>query len=897
MLKGFDCTIFAYGQTGTGKTYTMSGDISDHILPPEGAGIIPRVLHSLFLKLGSLSDPPVNAAPEKSVKVSFIELYNEEIRDLLSAEDKYSLKILDGDSKRGAATVVQGMEEQYITSARKGIQLLRSGSHKRQVAATKCNDLSSRSHTVFTITVYHKRMLPSGEELLSSGKLNLVDLAGSENIGRSGAENKEAVEAGLVNRSLLALGRVINARVERSAHVPYRESKLTRLLQDSLGGRAKTCIIVTISPVKSSLAETVSSLDYAFRAKNVRNKPQTSSLVPGKTPFKKSTTEMGRLGSELIATQQRNEQLINESELHRILLKEQRGKIEMIESRLELMGNFDILKKDSEATKGILDRITSMLEDTKAELAHMRRMLDEEALARQQHERTEEQLTSLNHELLATLGQLTNDNKGVHLKLQRRLGPHAENRADYIGTRQDVVDITSLVKRRLDNFREEQQLHVDAFSEHMHAFTKHELDKLDAARADLGGGSTACERSHGELAVQTAQSKEDLNQVLNRVKAFKEEIEKKLGEGLNDLGAAVRRISEGIMAGVEIFQDELPLSCSNFTMDLKTTFDDMSREINEQREEMQRLRDEVAKVNQQLQQSQPHSVNTLLDPVDQERTVGDRGNKDLTKRTEKLFEDNALDTAVGRTQEQNNTAHAAQGQSCSTLASTAQDLYANSDGTFTVSFNRIKDSSSHAAKQADGSREILPYLDKEAHRCNQSTELGQRVEQNALEEHVRMEQTPTRKEYSYPAAAPRTGGRDTVRERMCIGRVEDEPSSYLWSGSPSKAPVLMNNHRIPRQQAGNSSVVRLSSVNSVTNLRELDVNTMNNTTNTKNIALSEKDNISSNTLTPLPLLKRPAPTSISVESKVPIKKRRPRSPIAASKSLTTSSTIAADRRT
>ena len=226
----------------------MSGDISDHTLLPDDAGIIPRVLHSLFLKLDSLSNSPTSGdAPKNSVKVSFIELYNEELRDLLSAEDKPNLKIFDGDSKRGAATVVQGMEERHITGAKKGIQLLRNGSHKRQVAATKCNDLSSRSHTIFTVTVYTKQIIASGEELIFSGKLNLVDLAGSENIGRSGAENKRAVEAGLINKSLLTLGRVIKALVDRSVYIPYRESKLTRLLQDSLGGRTKTCIIATLS--------------------------------------------------------------------------------------------------------------------------------------------------------------------------------------------------------------------------------------------------------------------------------------------------------------------------------------------------------------------------------------------------------------------------------------------------------------------------------------------------------------------------------------------------------------------------------------------------------------------------------------------------------------------------
>ena len=214
MLAGYNCTIFAYGQTGTGKTYTMSGDMTDTLgILSDNAGIIPRVLYSLFHKLEET---------ESTVKCSFIELYNEELRDLLSAEETQKLKIFENESKKGQSTLVQGIEETYIDSATSGIKLLQHGSHKRQVAATKCNDLSSRSHTIFTITVHTKRTTDAGEDYVSSGKLNLVDLAGSENIQRSGAENKRATEAGLINKSLLTLGRVINALVDKSPHIPYR---------------------------------------------------------------------------------------------------------------------------------------------------------------------------------------------------------------------------------------------------------------------------------------------------------------------------------------------------------------------------------------------------------------------------------------------------------------------------------------------------------------------------------------------------------------------------------------------------------------------------------------------------------------------------------------------------
>lgn len=195
----------------------MSGDMSDTLgLLSDSAGIIPRVLHSLFTKLEA-------EECESSVKCSFIELYNEELRDLLSVDEHVKLKIFeDGQRKGHGATIVQGMEESHIKNAAAGITLLQSGSHKRQVAATKCNDLSSRGHTVFTVTAYIKRIAENGEEFVSAGKLNLVDLAGSENIQRSGAENKRAAEAGLINKSLLTLGRVINALVEKGSHIPYR---------------------------------------------------------------------------------------------------------------------------------------------------------------------------------------------------------------------------------------------------------------------------------------------------------------------------------------------------------------------------------------------------------------------------------------------------------------------------------------------------------------------------------------------------------------------------------------------------------------------------------------------------------------------------------------------------
>nr|GME02379.1 125 kDa kinesin-related protein-like isoform X1 [Ipomoea batatas] len=168
------------------------------------------------------------------------------------------------------------------------------------------NKQSNRSHSIFSITVQIKECVSEGVELIKCGKLNLVDLAGSENILRSGAKEGRAREAGEINKSLLTLGRVINALADHSGHVPYRDSKLTRLLKDSLGGKTKTCIIATVSPSLQCLDETLSTLDYAFRAKIIKNRPEVNQKIVKSAFIKDIYVEMDRLKQELLATREKN---------------------------------------------------------------------------------------------------------------------------------------------------------------------------------------------------------------------------------------------------------------------------------------------------------------------------------------------------------------------------------------------------------------------------------------------------------------------------------------------------------------------------------------------------------------------------------------------------------------
>jgi kinesin family protein 11 len=552
----------------------MTGDISDVLPLPDAAGIIPRVLYSLFSKLEA-------DETESSVKCSFIELYNEELRDLLSKDDSVKLKIFDDNNKKGhSTTLVQGMEECHLKTARQGIKMLRDGSLKRQVAATKCNDLSSRSHTVFTITVYTKRTSEDGQEYMSAGKLNLVDLAGSENIQRSGAENKRAAEAGLINKSLLTLGRVINALVERksrdngSGHIPYRESKLTRLLQDSLGGQTKTCIIATLSPAKSNLEETISTLDYAFRAKNIRNKPQVNQLLSKKTLLKEFTAEIEKLKSELIATRQRNgvyltqedyEEITTISESRRILSEEQRDKIETMEINLRnkveelfnITTNFQSLKKDNEQTRLTLEGTKGILEKTEAVLMLTRQNLAEEKELRKAHAKTEGELAEIGYDMISTLGKTTTDINGLRSKIRRKSEIQSRNRQHWSASKSQVSDATQLVEDRIAQFQAQQDQMMDSLTTRMHAFVKDELDKLGTSQNFLQEKTKAFEASEVEVNEQTGKARDELNEVLTEIKTLREDVKQKVGAGLNELSDAAEKISANIITELDDFHNQV----------------------------------------------------------------------------------------------------------------------------------------------------------------------------------------------------------------------------------------------------------------------------------------------------------------------------------------------------
>ncbi|CAI7578340.1 unnamed protein product [Penicillium discolor] len=650
MLAGYNCTIFAYGQTGTGKTYTMSGDMTDTLgILSDDAGIIPRTLYALFHKLEDT---------ESTVKCSFIELYNEELRDLLSYDDSTKLKIFENEKKGGHSTMVQGMEETYIDSASSGIRLLQTGSHKRQVAATKCNDLSSRSHTVFTITVLTKRTTDSGEDYVSSGKLNLVDLAGSENIGRSGAENKRATEAGLINKSLLTLGRVINALVDKSSHIPYRESKLTRLLQDSLGGRTKTCIIATVSPARNNLEETISTLDYAFRAKNIRNKPQINSIISKTKLLRDIGMEIEKLKSELIATRHRNgvymtpdayEEMTMESESRRIVNEEQRAKIESMEASLRhkvqellsITGNFNSLKHDNEDTQSKLKETREVLNETERFWKDTQEKLDEEKIVRKAHENTEKQLRHIGAGLVTTLNGTIQDVNGLHAKLDRKDNLETDNRQTWQTSTGEVSHVTERVDARMQIFQTQHAKLLEEMSGKIHQFVDHELDTVQSTRSNLKDLDASFDKAEAEAKNNTSTAHNEMNEVLEEIKVLREEVKSKVGEGLNGLSAAAARISEEVIGEFSEFHSQLHSSYSTLGKDFKTMFEDMAKHLDEQKSEVHKLRLELQAANRQTVEANRKASSNLAQVLEEEHASAQAERENLMSHIRGLLEDSS----------------------------------------------------------------------------------------------------------------------------------------------------------------------------------------------------------------------------------------------------------------
>nr|XP_043891533.1 kinesin-like protein KIF21A isoform X5 [Solea senegalensis] len=322
-FEGYNATVFAYGQTGSGKTYTM-GTGFDVNIAEEELGIIPRAVHHLFKSIEQrrqAAQEQGRPMPEFKINAQFLELYNEEVLDLFDStrdmKQKSHIKIHE-DATGGIYTV--GVTTRTVSSEAEMMQCLKLGALSRTTASTQMNVQSSRSHAIFTIHLCQVRVCASDNQenetdnRVSNGnsemdeyetltaKFHFVDLAGSERLKRTGATGDRAKEGISINCGLLALGNVISAlgdRSKRSSHVPYRDSKLTRLLQDSLGGNSQTVMIACISPSDRDFMETLNTLKYANRARNIKNKVMVNQDKASQQ-ISALRTEIARLQMELM---------------------------------------------------------------------------------------------------------------------------------------------------------------------------------------------------------------------------------------------------------------------------------------------------------------------------------------------------------------------------------------------------------------------------------------------------------------------------------------------------------------------------------------------------------------------------------------------------------------------
>ncbi|EJD76732.1 kinesin motor domain-containing protein [Loa loa] len=414
VLAGYNCTLFAYGQTSTGKTFTMEGEqiISAHEHSwneDSSVGIVPRALQHIFTELENQD------AEEFSVRVSYVELYNEELYDLLgNAELGHARLRLFEDSVRKGSVIVSGLEEVPVSDRLEVRELLKRGAEKRRTAMTQMNLNSSRSHTVFTITVVIRENTVSGEEVIKQGKLSLIDLAGSENIGRSGSIDKRAREAGSINQSLLTLGRVIMALTSGAGHVPYRESKLTRILQDSLGGKTITTIVATLSPASTNIEESISTLEYASTAKNIKNQPEINQKLTHRALLRAYNDEMNRLMRDLQAARDKTGFFVDRQnyENMNMQLAQQSQQIETLTDELQ----------------SVLERIQLLMQDAELLGQHYGRLYERYKHMEQKYKERCDENAQLNLELADCKSNLEN-HRSVLTKLQESANrSQSENR-------------------------------------------------------------------------------------------------------------------------------------------------------------------------------------------------------------------------------------------------------------------------------------------------------------------------------------------------------------------------------------------------------------------------------------------------------------------------------------
>ncbi|AWP07883.1 putative kinesin-like protein KIF21A [Scophthalmus maximus] len=475
-LEGYNATVFAYGQTGSGKTYTM-GTGFDVNISEEELGIIPRAVHHLFKGIEErrqAAQEQGRPVPEFKINAQFLELYNEEVLDLFDStrdmKQKSHIKIHE-DATGGIYTV--GVTTRTVSSEAEMMQCLKLGALSRTTASTQMNVQSSRSHAIFTIHLCQVRVCASDNQenetdnKVSNGnseldeyetltaKFHFVDLAGSERLKRTGATGDRAKEGISINCGLLALGNVISAlgdRSKRSSHVPYRDSKLTRLLQDSLGGNSQTVMIACISPSDRDFMETLNTLKYANRARNIKNKVMVNQDKASQQ-ISALRTEIARLQMELMEYKA-GKRLVGE---------------DGVESFSDMFHENSMLQTEN---SNLRVRVKAMQETIDAQRARLTQLLSDQAnqaLARAGEGGTEE-IGNMIHSYIKEIEDLRAkllESEAVNENLRKNLS-RASNRQTFFGgsgsfpssllaPEKETSDIIELAKKDLEKLKKREK--------------------------------------------------------------------------------------------------------------------------------------------------------------------------------------------------------------------------------------------------------------------------------------------------------------------------------------------------------------------------------------------------------------------------------------------------------
>lgn len=323
------------------------------------------------------------------------------------------------------------------------------------------------------------------------------------------------------------------------------------------------------------MEETTSTLDYAFRAKNIRNKPQINSMSK-KTLLREFTTEIEKLKSELIATRHRNgvylstdayEEMTIESESRRIVNEEQRAKIETMEANLRnkvqelftLTSNFNNLKKDNEETQAALDETNDVLEKTDIVLKNTRFQLEQEETLRKAHQETEGELYGIGTELLSTLDRTVEHMNGLHAKLHRKSDLHELNRQTWQAGMSEVIDVTKIVDDKVDAFQSQHSILLAELSTKIKGFVEAELEHVQSSKSELREFTYTVDQSESHAKEQISKARNEMNDVLEEIKMVREDIKAKVGEGLNGLSVAAARISNEVISELSEFHAQVSL--------------------------------------------------------------------------------------------------------------------------------------------------------------------------------------------------------------------------------------------------------------------------------------------------------------------------------------------------